>query len=291
MEYPVSDIRKMIIIALAEDIGSGDITSETLVPEEEYLKAEFIAREHGVICGMRVIEDVYTALVEDVEVDILLDDGFKVMPGDVIARIDGPARAILAGERVILNIICHLSGVATVANEFSLRLESTDCDILDTRKTMPGLRMAEKYAVYTGGGGNHRIGLWDMILIKENHIEAAGGIKEALDSVYEKGLPDVPVEIEVKDTEELKIALQYPLDRIMLDNFEVANIAKALEIREEMEKLIPFEVSGGITLDNCREYAATGVEFISSGSLTHSVKALDISLIATERYRKGGTDD
>lgn len=290
MDYPVEDIRKMVIIALAEDIGTGDVTSELLVPEEEYLKAEFIVKERGVICGLRVIEEVYAALVEDVDIEYLYEDGMPTKKGDIVARIDGPARAILAGERVILNFLCHLSGVATAAHRFSLRLEGTGCNILDTRKTTPGLRLAEKYAVETGGGKNHRIGLWDMVLIKENHIEAAGGIRKTLNEVYAEGLPDVPVEIEVKSIDELRIAMEYPLDRIMLDNFEISEIKKAVEIREELDRYIPFEASGGITLENCRRYGETGIEFISSGSLTHSVEALDISMIATERYRKGIED-
>lgn len=290
MDYPVSDIRKMIVIALAEDIGTGDVTSETLIPGEEYLRARFIVKERGIICGLRIIEDVYSALLEDVEVELIFGDGDSVAPGDVVAKIDGPARAVLAGERVILNFMCHLSGVATETNRFAVLLEGTDCRILDTRKTTPGMRLAEKYAVHSGGGDNHRIGLWDMILIKENHIEAAGGIRKALEKVYEKGLPDVPVEIEVKNLDELRIAIEYPLDRIMLDNFDIPRIRDAVELRADLGTHIPFEASGGITLDTCKDYAETGIEFISSGSLTHSVKALDISMIADERYYKDGTD-
>jgi nicotinate-nucleotide pyrophosphorylase (carboxylating) len=284
MEYPAADIRNMIAIALAEDIGTGDVTSELLIPGEEHLRAKLIAKERGIVCGLRIIEDVYSSMVEDVAVETLFEDGDEVEYGDIIARIDGPARTVLGGERVILNFICRLSGVATAANRFAKKLEGTRCEILDTRKTTPGLRLAEKYAVSVGGGGNHRIGLWDMILIKENHIEAAGGIRAALDKVYEKGLPDVPVEIEVKNIEELQTAMEFPLDRIMLDNFDTQKIKKAIQLREKAGKHIPFEASGGITLENCREYAESGIEFISSGSITHSVKVLDISMIADERY-------
>jgi len=284
MKYPSKEICGMIKLALTEDIGPGDATSELLVPNNACIEAEIIAKEHGIVCGTGVIEDVYAALLEDVAVDIRVEDCSTVCPGELIAVVDGPARAVLSGERVCLNFLCHLSGIATAANQFNMCIEGTACRVLDTRKTIPGLRMAEKYAVYCGGGENHRIGLWDMILIKENHIEAAGGLREALGKVYSGGLPDVPVEIEVKNLDELRTALEYPLDRIMLDNFEIADMKRAIAIRRKSGKSIPFEASGGITLDNCREYAETGIEYISSGGLTHSVKALDISMIAVKRY-------
>ncbi len=284
MNYPEAEIHRLIKIALGEDIGSGDITSQMLVPETTGLRAKIVAKADGVICGLRAVADVYDALFEGVVVKALCHDGDRVFAGDVIARVEGPARAVLAGERVALNILCRLSGIATATDKFSKLLDDTGCQVLDTRKTTPGMRMAEKYAVATGGGGNHRLGLWDMILIKENHIEAAGGIRRALEKIYSEGLPDVPVEIEVKNLEELEIALEFPLDRIMLDNFTPDSIKKAVAIREKTGKVVPFEASGGITLENCRSFAEAGVEFISSGSLTHSVKALDISMIAGERY-------
>ncbi len=281
MDYPAKQTAKLIEIALAEDIGDGDITSNTLVPERARLDSMIVAKESGVLCGVHVVKQVYS-IVGGVEVNPIVEDGLRIEPGDEIVRLSGKARSLLAGERVAMNFLCHLSGIATTTARFADELTGTNCRILDTRKTMPGMRAVEKYAVEIGGGDNHRMGLWDMILVKENHVAAAGGFRPAMDRIFLSGCPAVPVEVEVRGFEELDIAMDYPLDRIMLDNFSVADVFKSLRRREERGCGIPFEVSGGITLENCKRYAETGVEFISSGAITHSVPALDFSMIAEE---------
>lgn len=279
MEFPAVESLRIISTALQEDIGAGDITSKYVVPEDVSFSAQIIAKDNGVLCGMKVVYQVYEALSRSVSVRSTIKDGERYKRGDILAFIDGPARTLLAGERVALNVLCRLCGIATQTALFVSALEGTGCKILDTRKTTPGLRALEKYAVFTGGGMNHRFGLWDMILIKDNHIAAAGGIDKALETVYSKGRPDVPVIVETRTLDELRIALSYPVDRILLDNFSVEEIKKAIVIRNERDSSIPFEVSGGITLENARPYAETGVEFLSCGALTHSVKSADISMI------------
>ncbi|MCK5833533.1 carboxylating nicotinate-nucleotide diphosphorylase [bacterium] len=280
MEFFYDENLDLVKIALAEDIGSGDVTSLALVPEVSILEARIIAKESGILCGLPIVEQVYSVLDSAVEVERFFDDGDSVEAGFSVVEVKGPARSVLAGERTAMNFLCHLSGVSTVSNLFSKRLEGTNCSILDTRKTTPGMRALEKYAVTIGGGKNHRLGLWDMILVKENHIIAAGGFMEAMERLFSSGFPSVPVEVEVRDIEELQIALKFPIDRVMLDNFSIENIIKAVEFRRILGAKVPFEVSGKVTLDNCRVYAETGVEFISSGSITHSVRALDFSMIA-----------
>jgi len=282
MDYPSKDTLGLIEFALAEDIGTGDVTSTLLVPESAVLKVNVIAKESGILCGVPAFRQVYETIDKGISIDEFIHEGSRLYPGDIIAMVEGPARAVLEGERVALNLLCHLSGVASETNRFAEKLRGTNCKVLDTRKTTPCMRKLEKYAVIIGGGGNHRMGLWDMILIKENHISAAGGIKAALDRVYSNGNPKIPVEVEVKNIDELRIALDYPLDRIMLDNFDVTKVERAVEIRRESGVSIPFDASGSIGLENCREYAEAGIEFVSCGVLTHSVKALDISMVALE---------
>ncbi|HHS50106.1 MAG TPA: carboxylating nicotinate-nucleotide diphosphorylase [candidate division Zixibacteria bacterium] len=281
MEFPIAENKTLVEIALAEDIGGGDATSLALVPESARLSARIIAKGEGILCGGPAVEQVFALLDERVRVGLLLPDGTAVFRGDVVAEIDGPARSVLSGERTAMNFLCRLSGVATTANAFAERLSGTACEVLDTRKTTPGMRAVEKYAVAVGGGGNHRFGLWDMILVKENHIASAGGFRHALEKLFGEGAPALPVEVEVRNLEELEIALEYPVDRIMLDNFIIPQIERAIDLRTLRGANIPFEVSGNITLDSCRAIAETGVEFISSGAMTHSAPAMDFSMIAT----------
>ncbi len=271
----------LVEMALAEDIGAGDATCEALVPVSARLSAGIVAKESGVLCGGPAVLQVYSLIDPTVEVELLREDGARLEAGVVVAEIDGPARSVLSGERTAMNFLCKLSGVASSAASIAARLAGTGCKILDTRKTTPGMRALEKYAVAVGGAENHRFGLWDMILVKENHIAAAGGFVPAMKTLFGGGVPRLPVEVEVRGLDELEIALAYPLTRIMLDNFSIPQIKTAIELRRRVGCDIPFEVSGGVNIGNCREYAETGVEFISSGAITHSPKALDLSMIAT----------
>ena len=258
------------------------MTSNLTVPEAYMVKADIIAKQDGVICGIPVMKQVFDFLGGNVVIETYYHEGDRVKANYKIARISGPARIILKGERVVLNFLTHLSGIATVTSKFVASLRGTSCILLDTRKTIPGMRYLEKYAVAVGGGKNHRMGLFDMILVKENHIVAAGGLKNALNMIYSDPKPEVPVEIEVTNLDELKTVMEYPIDRIMLDNFSIQDIKKAIALRIAADKNIPFEVSGGINLENCRIYAETGIEYISSGSLTHSFDALDLTMLISE---------
>lgn len=261
--------------ALLEDLGSGDITSEALIPERSFSKAFFIAKEEGILCGVPFALEVFRLLDPDIQEEILLKDGEHLSPGTVFLKIRGKTRAILGGERVALNLLCHLSGIATRTNKFVKLLQGTEAKILDTRKTTPLWRELEKYAVRIGGGQNHRMGLFDMALIKDNHIRAKGGIKPALKSAKENLRPGVKIEIEVTSVEEFLEALEENPHWIMLDNMPPYEIRKCVEIGKGK---VFLEASGGINENNIREIAETGVDFISLGALTHSVKALDISL-------------
>ena len=282
MDYPIEQTAELIKLAIAEDIGDGDITSMALVPADARIDARIVAKENGILCGGPAVEQVYSIIAGGVVVEPLVVDGTPIGRGDEVIRVSGPARAVLAGERTAMNLLCHLAGIATMASRFVREIEGTGCRILDTRKTMPGMRAVEKYAVEIGGGTNHRMGLWDMILVKENHIAAAGGFRRAMERLFATDPPSVPVEVEVRNRDELAIAMDYPVDRIMLDNFTVDGVKDALRLRAKRRIDIPFEASGGITLENCRRYAETGIEFISSGALTHSVEALDFTMVAEE---------
>ena len=278
MELPKDYISNVVRGALSEDIGEGDITTNSIVPSGIKVRGEFLAKSNGVICGLAFVETAFRILDENIKFIPNIADGDDVTVGQVIATVEGDARAILSAERTALNFLTHLSGIATLTRKFVDAISGTKTKILDTRKTTPLLRLAEKYATYCGGAQNHRIGLYDMILVKDNHIAIAGGIKNALDKIYSSGKPKVPVEVEVTDLEQLETALLYPVDRIMLDNFSVEKVREAIKLRNKLGKSVPFECSGGITLENIRAYAETGVEYISIGAITHSAQALDISL-------------
>lgn len=278
------DIRRAVRAALLEDLGdaltaldqpdaSADITAQ-LIPAERISTARVITREAGVFCGQPWVDEVFTQLGGDVQVEWLVQDGEVLTPNQELFRLHGPARTLLTGERNALNFVQTLSGVATLTARYVAELAGTDCRLLDTRKTLPGLRSAQKYAVTCGGGKNHRIGLYDAYLIKENHILACGGIAQAIAEARRLN-PGKPVEVEVESLAELAQALAAQADIVMLDNFDVPMMREAVALNQGRAKL---EVSGNVTLDTLAEYAATGVDFISVGALTKHVRALDLSM-------------
>ncbi len=287
----------LIDVALTEDVGVGDVTTAAVVPKGRKGLAEVIARDGGIIAGLEFTQNLFKKLEKELKIGTELQDGQKIKEGEVVLTIEGELEPILRGERVALNFLGRLSGIATQTSRFVERIKGTKSKILDTRKTTPGMRLLEKYAVTVGGGENHRFGLYDMILIKENHLAASGGIEAALRAArlyvdeYEgqtKGRHSLKIEVEVKNTEELKEALKFSPDIIMLDNFGVEEIREGVEIARRFEaqegRAPKLEVSGGVNLKNVREIAETGVDFISVGALTHSPKTLDFSLLIREVY-------
>ncbi len=278
------DIRRAVRAALLEDLGdaltaldqpdaSADITAQ-LIPADRISTARVITREAGVFCGQPWVDEVFAQLGGEVKVEWKVQDGERLAPNQELFRLHGPARVLLTGERNALNFVQTLSGVATLTARYVAELEGTDCRLLDTRKTLPGLRSAQKYAVTCGGGKNHRIGLFDAYLIKENHILACGGIPEAI-SAARRLNPDKPVEVEVESLAELEQALAARADIVMLDNFDIPMMQEAVRLNQGRAKL---EVSGNVTLDTLAGYAATGIDFISVGALTKHVRALDLSM-------------
>ncbi|MFQ2014737.1 carboxylating nicotinate-nucleotide diphosphorylase [Aeromonas veronii] len=278
------DVSRAVRAALLEDLGdalttldqpdaSADITAQ-LIPADRMASARVITREAGVFCGQPWVDEVFVQLGGDVKVEWKVQDGEVLSPNQELFRLHGPARLLLTGERNALNFVQTLSGVATLTARYVAELEGTDCRLLDTRKTIPGLRTAQKYAVTCGGGKNHRIGLYDAYLIKENHILACGGIAEAINEARHLN-PGKPVEVEVESLTELEQALAAKADIVMLDNFDVTMMREAVTINQGRAKL---EVSGNVTLDTLAEFAATGVDFISVGALTKHVRALDLSM-------------
>jgi nicotinate-nucleotide pyrophosphorylase (carboxylating) len=278
------EIKAIVKRALEEDIGEGDFTSEWVIPPEEVLSCKIVAKEGGVVAGIDVARMAFQLLDERIRFVERVSDGDIVYPGDVLATLEGPARGILSAERVALNFLQRMSGIATMTRRFVEAVSETRAVILDTRKTAPGLRIFDKWAVRIGGGSNHRFGLYDMVLIKDNHIAAAGGITNAVERVREKNERGLKIEVEVKSIPELEEALALGVDRIMLDNMSADEIRLAVEITAGRVEL---EASGNVTLDNVAEIAATGVDYISIGALTHSPKALDISLEAMRVFRGG----
>ena len=273
-----TDISDDVRRALAEDVGSGDLTAP-LVPDAT-AHAELVTREDAVLCGTAWFDEVFRQLEPRVRVAWLKRDGERIAAGSVIARLDGPARALLTGERSALNFLQTLSGTATRAARYVDALRGTRARVLDTRKTIPGLRRAQKYAVTCGGGLNHRLGLYDAVLIKENHIAAAGSVTAALAQARAAVTADIPVEIEVENLDQLREALSAGATRILLDNFDLEGLRAA--VRETAGRAT-LEASGGITLDNIRAIAETGVDCISVGRLTKSVSAIDFSMRLTRR--------
>jgi nicotinate-nucleotide pyrophosphorylase (carboxylating) len=270
-----SDTRELVARALLEDLGSGDVTAEAVVPEDATGRATITQKEPGVLFGLDVAAEVFRqtdagALERQSNEADWLDD----VPVTV-ATIAGPAHALLAAERTALNFLCHLSGVATLTAVFVDRVELTGARVLDTRKTIPGLRALEKAAVAAGGGTNHRVGLYDAILIKENHAAIAGGVGEAVRKARATK-PDLPVEVECRDLDEVREAMDAGADRLLLDNMDPIELREAVSVRGSAERP-ELEASGGVTLVNVREIAETGVDYVSVGALTHSAPAMDIS--------------
>lgn len=273
-------IDDLLTLAFAEDVGDGDHTTLSTIPDTEMGKQHLIVKEEGILAGVEIARKVFEKFDPELKMTVFIGDGAHVKPGDVAFEVEGKVRSLLQTERVMLNIMQRMSGIATQTAKYQQRLEGLKTKVLDTRKTTPGMRMLEKEAVRIGGGCNHRIGLFDMILIKDNHVDFAGGIKQAVQAAKDycasKG-KDLKIEVEVRDTREILEALEAGVDRIMLDNFTPERTREAVELingRTEVES------SGGITLDTLRDYGECGVDFISVGALTHSVKGLDMSFKA-----------
>lgn len=280
--YTVDELNdKLIDLAFSEDIGDGDHTTLCCIPEDAMGKSRLLIKEEGILAGMRIAKEIFHRFDPTMQAEQLMEDGAHVKPGDVPMIVTGKVRSLLQTERLMLNVMQRMSGIATMTSKYVERLKGTNTRVLDTRKTTPGMRMLEKEAVKIGGGCNHRIGLFDMILLKDNHIDFAGGIANALDrcAAYqkEKGL-HLKVEIECRSFDEIKQVMAHGgADRIMFDNFSVEDTKKAVEL---INHKFETESSGGITFDTLRDYAECGVDFISVGALTHSVKGLDMSFKA-----------
>ncbi|HEY0671777.1 MAG TPA: carboxylating nicotinate-nucleotide diphosphorylase [Longimicrobiales bacterium] len=269
---------RLIDIALAEDLGPGDWTTKWVVPARSRAQARIVAKADGVIAGLAVASTVFTRLDPRTEITATVVDGSRVHEGDVVCTIRGNARTILSGERTALNFLQRLSGIATMTRAFVDAVAGTDAAILDTRKTTPGWRALEKAAVKAGGGQNHRFGLFDMVLIKDNHIAIAGGVAEAIKRVRDSNTESLQVEVEVRDKEELRAALDAGCDIVLLDNMDVQQIREAVRVIKQRAPETKAEASGNMTLERVRAVAETGVDYISVGALTHSVAALDLSL-------------
>lgn len=273
-------IDDLLTLAFAEDVGDGDHTTLSTIPADAMGKQRLIVKETGIIAGVEMARKVFDKFDPELKMTVFINDGTEVKPGDIAFEVEGRVRSLLQTERVMLNIMQRMSGIATVTAKYQKLLEGLKTKVLDTRKTTPGLRMLEKEAVRIGGGCNHRIGLFDMILIKDNHVDFAGGIKEAVESAKkyckETGR-DLKIELEVRNEDEIKQALEVGVDRIMLDNFTPERTREAVKM---INGAVEIESSGGITIDTLRAYGECGVDFISVGALTHSVKGLDMSFKA-----------
>lgn len=274
-------IDRLIDLAFAEDIGDGDHTTLSCIPEDAMGKSKLLIKEPGVLAGVEIAKEIFHRFDPTMQVEVMMEDGSEVKPGDVAMVVTGKVRSLLQTERLMLNVMQRMSGIATMTRRYVKQLEGTHTRVLDTRKTTPGMRMLEKEAVKIGGGVNHRIGLFDMILLKDNHVDFAGGIDKAIhrakEYCKEKG-KDLKIEIEVRNLDELQQVLDLGgVDRIMFDNFTPELTRKAVEM---VGGRYDTESSGGITFDTLRQYAETGVDFISVGALTHSVKGLDMSFKA-----------
>jgi nicotinate-nucleotide pyrophosphorylase (carboxylating) len=271
----LSQIKPSIQRALDEDLGDGDVTTLCTIPVDATLTGRFIAKADGIIAGLEVARLTFALIDERVRVEFSIHDGDPVTKGQVFGTVNGPTRALLSGERTALNFLQRMSGIATLTHQFVEAVKPHQAIILDTRKTAPGLRLLDKWAVQLGGGENHRSGLFDMVLIKNNHITAVGSITAAVNRVRACDDRRRPIEVEVRTLDELREALALQPDRILLDNMSLDQMLAAVEIAAGR---VPLEASGNVTLETVNAIAATGVDFISSGALTHSVKALDISL-------------
>lgn len=269
-------IARNVTDALAEDIGSGDLTA-ALVDADQVAGARIIAREYAVIAGQPWVDELFERLDPNITIDWYVADGQRCDADDVVCKLVGNARALLMGERAALNFLQTLSATATQTARYVDAIAGTGARLLDTRKTLPGLRLAQKYAVRMGGGSNHRVGLFDAILIKENHIARAGGIRQALEAARAQSA-DVLIEIEVESLDELRTALKAGARRVLLDNFTLEELRQAVAINAEHDRVAELEASGNVTLDTIRDIAETGVDFISTGAVTKNVAAIDLSM-------------
>ena len=277
-------VEELITLAIREDIGEGDHTSLASIPASEHGRMKLLVKEHGIIAGVEIAEMVFRRLDPGAKLEVLIPDGTEVNVGDIVFYVEGCVRTLLQAERIILNIMQRMTGVATETARYVTRVAGTGCRILDTRKTTPGSRVLDKMAVKLGGGENHRMGLFDMILLKDNHIDFAGGIVPAIEGVRrymrERGL-DLPIEVEVRSLEDIDLVLEAEksgkIDRIMLDNFDLEMTRRSVA---KIDGRIEIESSGGIRYENLRDYADCGVDYISVGALTHQIKSVDLSLKA-----------
>jgi nicotinate-nucleotide pyrophosphorylase (carboxylating) len=279
--YQEQLIHSLILLALAEDIGSGDHTTLATVPENSVQKAKLLVKEHGILCGLDIAKRIAKTVDSTLDFQLVMNEGDSMKPGDIAFYLEGNPASILTAERLILNSMQRMSGIATYTNKLVQLISGTSAVLIDTRKTSPGMRVLEKWAVHTGGGGNHRMGLYDMIMIKDNHIDFAGGIPQAIDRVHaylkEKNLT-LSIEIEARSLADVKTIVAHGgVNRIMLDNFTPEQITEALPF---IPKHFETEASGGINESNLLSYAQTDVNFISMGALTHQVRSLDLSLKA-----------
>ncbi len=273
-ELELKAAQTLIELALKEDVGEGDITTDNIIPAESRRKAKMVAKADGVVAGLPVAEMVFRRLDPNFVWDVKTPEGTRVKKGDVMVEFEGTYRALLTGERTALNFLQRLSGIATMSAKYADAVKDFKTVILDTRKTLPGFRVLDKYAVKTGGASNHRIGLYDMAMIKDNHIEVAGGITKAVEAVRNNIKSGILIEVETTTLEQVQEAIDAKADIIMLDNMDTETMKKGVELIAGRAKV---EASGNMTLERLREVAATGVDYISIGALTHSVSALDIS--------------
>lgn len=283
METPSQLVDRLIDLAFAEDIGDGDATTLSTIPADARGRQHLLVKEEGILAGVEIARRVFERFDPDLKMTVYINDGAHVKPGDIAFVVEGSVRSLLQTERTMLNIMQRMSGIATITARYQARLDGLKTKVLDTRKTTPGMRILEKEAVRIGGGANHRIGLFDMILIKDNHNDFAGGITASVGRAKEwcaANGKNLRIEVEVRDEDEIREALAAGVDRIMLDNFTPARTAEAVRLIRESDPNVEIESSGGITLDTLRPYGEAGVDFISVGALTHSVKGLDMSFKA-----------
>lgn len=269
----------LIEAALREDLGAGDITTDAIVAPEMTCRGKVVCKDDGVVAGLPVVRRVFELVDERIQVDLKSKDGDKVQDGTIVVRLSGPARGILKGERIALNFLQHLSGIASLTSRYVKAVDGTKCRILDTRKTTPGLRVLEKYATRTGGATNHRMGLYDDVLVKDTHLALANGVTAALRAVR-RAHPEAAINVEVSNLQELEQALADRAPRVLLDNFSPGQVREAMQL---IKGRATVEISGGVSLTNARAFALAGADFISVGALTHSAMALDYSLKVT-RY-------
>ena len=276
-------IDDLLTLAFAEDVGDGDATTLSTIPADAMGRQHLLVKQEGILAGVEIARKVFEKFDPSLKMEVFINDGAHVKPGDIAFVVEGPTRSLLQTERTMLNIMQRMSGIATTTAKYQERLEGLHTKVLDTRTTTPGMRLLEKMAVKMGGGANHRIGLFDMILIKDNHVDFAGGITNAVSRAKQwckDNGKDLKIEVEVRNTPEIMEALEAGVDRIMLDNYTPERTAEAVALIREKNPNVEIESSGGITLDTLRAYGEAGVDFISVGALTHSVKGLDMSFKA-----------